>query len=37
MVEDKSEREVARYFDIHLQTVKEMCQFSMSPGYLLQI
>ena len=33
MVEDKSEREVARYFGIHRQTVKKMCQFSAPPGY----
>ena len=33
MVENKSEREVARYFGIHRQTVKKMCQFAAPPGY----
>jgi transposase len=33
MVENKSEREVARYFGIHRQTVRKMCQFAAPPGY----
>lgn len=33
MVENKSEREVARYFGIHRKTVKKMCQFAVPPGY----
>ena len=33
MVENKSEREVARYFGIHRKTVKKMCQFAAPPGY----
>lgn len=33
MIENKSEREVARYFGIHRQTVKKMCQFAVPPGY----
>ena len=33
MVEGKSEREVARYFGVHRQTVKKMCQYAIPPGY----
>lgn len=33
MVENKSEREVARYFGIHRKTVRKMCQFAVPPGY----
>ena len=33
MVEGRSEREVARYFGIHRQTVKKMCQYAAPPGY----
>ena len=33
MVEGKSEREVARYFGIHRETVKKMCQYAIPPGY----
>ena len=33
MVEGRSEREVARYFGIHRQTVKKMCQYATPPGY----
>ena len=33
MVEGKSEREVARYFGVHRQTVKKMCQYAVPPGY----
>ncbi len=33
MVESKSEREVARYFGIHRNTVKKMCQYAAPPGY----
>ena len=33
MVEGKSEREAARYFGVHRQTVKKMCQYAMPPGY----
>ena len=33
MVEGKSEREVARYFGIHRNTVKKMCQYASPPGY----
>jgi len=33
MVEGRSEREVARYFGIHRETVKKMCQYAAPPGY----
>ena len=33
MVENKSERAVARYFGIHRNTVRKMCQFAAPPGY----
>jgi len=33
MVDGRSEREVARYFGIHRQTVKKMCQYAAPPGY----
>jgi transposase len=33
MVENRSEREVARYFGIHRKTVRKMCQFAVPPGY----
>jgi hypothetical protein len=33
MVENKSERAVARYFGIHRNTVRKMCQFAVPPGY----
>lgn len=33
IVEGKSEREVARYFGVHRQTVKKMCQYAIPPGY----
>ncbi len=33
MVEGKSEREVARFFGVHRQTVKKMCAYSAPPGY----
>lgn len=33
MVENKSEREVARYFGIHRKTVRKICQFAVPPGY----
>ena len=33
MVEGRSEREVARYFGVHRQTVKKMCQYATPPGY----
>ena len=33
MAENKSEREVARYFGIHRKTVRKMCQFAAPPGY----
>jgi transposase len=33
MVEGKSEREVARFFGIHRQSVKKMCAYSAPPGH----
>ena len=33
MVENKSECAVARYFGIHRNTVRKMCQFAAPPGY----
>lgn len=33
MVESKSEREAARYFGIHRNTVRKMCEFASPPGY----
>lgn len=33
MVEGKSEREVARLFGIHRNTVKKMCAYAAPPGY----
>ena len=33
MVEGRSEREVARYFGIHRNTVKKICQYASPPGY----
>ena len=33
MVEGRSEREVARFFGIHRQTVKKMCAYAAPPGY----
>ncbi len=33
MIEGRSEREVARYFGIHRNTVKKMCQYAAPPGY----
>ena len=33
IVEGKSEREVARYFGVHRQTVRKMCQYAIPPGY----
>jgi len=33
MVEGRSAREVARYFGIHRNTVKKMCQYAAPPGY----
>lgn len=33
MVENKSERAVARYFGLHRNTVKNMYQFAVPPGY----
>jgi transposase len=33
MVENKSEREVARYFGLHRKTARKMCQFAVPPGY----
>ena len=33
MVKGKSEREVARFFGVHRQTVKKMCAYSAPPGY----
>ena len=33
MVESKSEREVVRYFGIHRNTIKKMCEYAAPPGY----
>lgn len=33
MVEGKSEREVARFYGIHRQSVKKMCAYAAPPGY----
>ena len=33
MVDGKSEREVARFFGLHRQSVKKMCAYSSPPGY----
>ena len=33
MVDNKSERETARYFGIHRKTVRKMCEFAAPPGY----
>ena len=33
MVEGKSERETARFFGVHRQTVKKMCAYAAPPGY----
>ena len=33
LVEGKSERETARFFGVHRQTVKKMCAYAAPPGY----
>ncbi len=33
MVDNKSERAVARYFGIHRNTIRKMCQCAATPGY----
>ncbi len=33
MAKGRSEREVARYFEVHRKTVKKMCQYAVPPGY----